>query len=314
MQAILKTHDAHANRPMLQVRVSCLVNGVVIDVDDIVEHAHCRRYGPLQLFVIELAVAQMCEQIHRTEITYGNLGVRRIQGNFSAQIRAVHSADMLLGRTDIARILERDPRVPGLEQHGQHLAPQLDCRHFSDQLDFAASSLVFILDVGTLEILAVALVQIGHIGWRKQRPVTVLHHPLHEQIGHPVGRVHVMRAPAIVTGVFAQFQKFLDIEMPGFKVCAHRPLALATLVDRDGSVVDYFEKRDDSLGFSVGSLYVRTQRPDRRPVVAQPARILGQQRIFLDGFVDSVQIIRNGGEITTGKLRAHRPGIEQGRR
>ena len=123
-----------------------------------------------------------------------------------------------------------------------------------------------------------------------------------------------MRAAAIVTGVLAQLQKLLDIEVPGFKVCAHRTLALATLVHRDGSVVDYLEKRDDPLGFPVGSLYVRTQRPNRRPVVAQPARILGKQRIFLDRFVDSVKIVGYGGEITTGKLRAHQPGIEQSRR
>ena len=83
--------------------------------------------------MIELAIAQMRGQIHRPQITHGNLGVRRIQGNFGAQIRAVYGADMLLGRADIARILERDPRVPGLEQHGQHLAPQLDCRQLSEQ-------------------------------------------------------------------------------------------------------------------------------------------------------------------------------------
>ena len=39
---------------------------------------------------------------------------------------------MLLRRADVARVLERDPRVAGLEQHGQHPPPQVDRAWFAE--------------------------------------------------------------------------------------------------------------------------------------------------------------------------------------
>jgi hypothetical protein len=53
----------------------------------------------------------------------------------------VHDADMLLRRAQVAGILEGDPRMPGLEQHGQHLAPQLHSRKLLEQLHLAGNGL-----------------------------------------------------------------------------------------------------------------------------------------------------------------------------
>src|SRR3546814_12792622 len=50
---------------------------------------------------------------------------------------------------------------------------------------------------------------------RKQRPLATFHDPLHGQIRHPVGRVHVVRAATVVARVFAQLEEFLDVEVPG---------------------------------------------------------------------------------------------------
>ena len=50
----------------------------------------------------------------------------------------MHHADMLLRRTDVARILESDPRMAGLEQHAEHLAPEREGRDLPVQLEFAA--------------------------------------------------------------------------------------------------------------------------------------------------------------------------------
>jgi hypothetical protein len=65
-----------------------------------------------------------------------------------------------------------------------------------------------------------------------------------------------VRAAAVVTGVLAQVEEFLDVEVPGFQVGAHRALALATLVDRDGGVVDHLEEGHDALALAVGALDV----------------------------------------------------------
>ena len=60
-------------------------------------------------------------------------------------------------------------------------------------------------------------------------------------------------------GVLAQFQKFFDIEVPGFQVGADCSLALAALVHGHGGVVDDFQKRHHALRFAVSALDVRTQ-------------------------------------------------------
>ena len=56
-----------------------------------------------------------------------------------------------------------------------------------------------------------------------------------------------MGTAAIVTGVFAQLEEFLDIHVPGFQVGADGAFALAALVNRNGGVVDHFQEGDNAL-------------------------------------------------------------------
>ena len=95
--------------------------------------------------------------------------------------------------------------------------------------------------------------QIRDIGWGKQGPAAFFHHPAHEQIGNPVGGVHVMGAAAVIAGVFAQLQKLLDVEMPCFQIGTDRALALAALVDCHGRVIDHFEKGNNPLRLAVST-------------------------------------------------------------
>ena len=123
-----------------------------------------------------------------------------------------------------------------------------------------------------------------------------------------------MRATAVVAGVLAQLQEFLDVEVPGFQVAAHRALALAALVDRHRGVVDHLQERHHALALAVGALDVAAERPHRRPVVAQPAGVLGEQRVFLDRLVDAVEVVGDGGQVARRQLRMPRAGVEQRRR
>ena len=133
--------------------------------------------------------------------------------------------------------------------------------------------------------------QVRHVGRREQGPVARLHHPFHEQVGNPVRRIHVVSAATVVAGVLAQLQELFDVEVPRLEVGADRPLALAALVHRHRGVVDDLEERDHPLRLAVGALDTGTQRTHRRPVVTQSTRILGEQRIFLDGVVDARQVV-----------------------
>ena len=159
--------------------------------------------------------------------------------------------------------------------------------------------------------MAVLVVQVGAVGGREQGPFAVFHDALHEQVGNPVRRVHVVRAAAFVAGVLAQFEEFLDVQVPGFQVRADRALALAALVHRHGGVVDHLQERDHALAFAVGALDVAAQRAHRGPVVAQAAGVLGQQRVFLDGVVDAFQVVRDRGQVARRQLRVQRARVEQ---
>jgi len=50
----LEAHDAQAHGAVAQVGVARFFHGVVVDVDHVVEHAHRRLDGALELVVIDL--------------------------------------------------------------------------------------------------------------------------------------------------------------------------------------------------------------------------------------------------------------------
>ena len=124
--------------------------------------------------------------------------------------------------------------MSGFEKHGKHLAPELHCGDLLEQLQFPARRLLLVACIRFLEPATPSVVQIGHVRWREQRPVTAFHHPLHEQVGNPIGCVHVVSATAIVAGVLAQLEEFLDVEMPGLEIRADRTLTFASVVRESG--------------------------------------------------------------------------------
>ena len=253
----------------------------------------------------------MGRQVHGTEVAYGDLVGTGVQGDFRAQVRAVHHAPMLLGRAQIARVLERDPGVAGFEQHGEHLAPELLGRDFLEQLDFALLCEGFVMLVAFTEGVAVQVVQIRRIAGREQGPVTVFAHALDQQIGHPVRRIHVVGSAAFVAGILAQLQELLDVQVPAFQVGTHRAFTLAALVDRHGGIVDYFQEGHHALALAVGSLDVGAQRTNWRPVVTQTASPFRQHGVITDGAVDVFKIVAYRRQITGRQLRMAGTAVEQ---
>ena len=91
------------------------------------------------------------------------------------------------------------------KQHGEHFAPQVVGLNGAAGFDFAGSSFLLISHIGFFERNAKFVVQVGAVRWGEQGPSAVFHDAAHEQVGNPVGGVHVVRAAAVVAGVFAQF-------------------------------------------------------------------------------------------------------------
>ncbi len=123
-----------------------------------------------------------------------------------------------------------------------------------------------------------------------------------------------MGAAAVVTSVLAQLQEFFDIQVPRLQVRADRALALAALVHGHGRVVHHLQERHDTLALAVRALDVRAECAHRSPVVAQAAGELAQQRVFLQGFVDTVKVVGHGRQIAARQLRAARATVEKCRR
>src|SRR5262245_65266153 len=123
---------------MPEVRTPRFRNGVEIDVDDVVEHAHRRRHRLLQPRLVQPAVLYMVDEVDRAEIADRGLLVRGVERDLGAEIRGVDYAGVALRRAEIAGILEGDPGMSGLEQHGQHLAPEIDGADLLEDADFAA--------------------------------------------------------------------------------------------------------------------------------------------------------------------------------
>ena len=313
VERILETHQAQAYRAVQHVRVLRLGHGVVIDVDHVIEHAHGGAYGAAQLVQVEAVLVDVLGQVDGTQVAHGDLVLVGVEGDLGAQVGRVHHAHMLLRRAQVAGILEGHPGMAGLEQHAQHLAPQVLRLEGLEQLELAAAGHGLVLRVALLESLAVQVVQVRHIVGGEQGPLAAVEDPLHEQVGDPVGGIHVVGAAAVVAGVLAQLDELLDIQVPGFQVGADRALALAALVYRHRGVVDHLQERHHTLGLAVGALDVGAQGSHRGPVVAQAAGKLGQHGVVLDGAVDAVQVVRHRGEVAGGQLRPQGAGVEQGR-
>ena len=201
--------------------------------------------------------------------------------------------------------------MAGFKQHGEHLAPQVGGEHLTRRFDLATSGTGFVDHIGFFEVGTKQVVQIGHVVGREQGPLAFFHHALHEQVGDPVGRVHVVGAAAVIAGVLAQLQEFFDVQVPSFQVSADRAFALAALVDRHGRVVDHFEEGHHALGLAVGAFDVGAQSAHAGPVVAQAAGEFGQQGVFFDGLVNAIQVVGHGGQVAARELAAQGAAVEQ---
>ena len=248
---------------MLQVGVARLLDRVVVDVDDVVEHAHrgarwssaawrgrahhavgrrpcaaSRLTEPRLQTAISVSLVLSVISVHRLEecttptcccgertlqaslnVIHGMAGLEQHREHACATARL---AGMLLEQLDLAA---RRPCPRSARRPPRTSRPNRSCRS-------------------------------GHVGRREQRPVAAFHHALHEQVGNPVRRVHVVRAAAVVAGVLAQLEELLDVEVPRLEVRAHRALALAALVDGHGRVVDHLEEGHHALRLAVGALDV----------------------------------------------------------
>ena len=201
------------------------------------------------------------------------------------------------------------------EDHGQHLAPEIGGTNAAEVRELPAIGHGLVGLVAGLEGGAREVVEVRCIAGGEEGPGAVFHDPLHEQVGDPVRRVHIVGAAAVVAGVLPQFEELLDIQMPAFQVGADGPLPLTALIHGHGSVVNHLQEGHHALALAVRALNVGAHGPHRRPVVSEAARKLGQHGVVVDGPKDAVEIVRHRGEVAGRELGPQGARVEErGRR
>jgi len=137
-------------------------------------------------------------------------------------------------------------------------------------VDLAFLGHLLVGEVALFELFAEGLVEVGGFVGAEEGPGAAGFHALHEQVGNPVRRVHVVRAAAVVAGVSAELEEFEDVVVPGLEVGAAGALALAALIDGDELVVVELEERDDAL--RTRRWCRRCRLPVPRTAVQEPPR------------------------------------------
>ena len=100
---------------------------------------------------------------------------------------------------------------------------------------------------------------------REQSPIAVFHYPLHEQVGNPVGRIHIVGTAAVITGVLAQFEKLFNVEVPGFEVGATGTAAFAPWFTATSWSLCNLRKGMTPCDLTVGALDEATGAADGGP-------------------------------------------------
>ncbi len=102
------------------------------------------RDGLLQPLLVNAGLCNVICQVHRPQIADRDLAVVGVQGDLGAEIRRMDNSDVLLRRAQVARILECNPGMSGLEEHRQHPAPEILRAHGSCHEHFATVRFGFV--------------------------------------------------------------------------------------------------------------------------------------------------------------------------
>ena len=312
IEGVLQTHDAETDGAVAAVGCSGGLCWVEVDVDDIIEGTDRDLDGVAELFVIEVAIGIEVRVEHNgAEITDSGLIGAGVERDLGAEIGAMDDAAVVLRAADVARIFKGDPWVAGLEDHTEHDFPEVNRGTLLPE-DFAALGHGFVFAVALFEGLTVELVEIRCLVGAEECPIGTGFHPLHKEVGNPVGRVHVVRAATVVTGVLTQFEKIVEVVVPSFEVGAAGAAALAALVDGDELVVVQLEEGNHALRLTVGAFDKAAGAANSSPRATESPSPLGEEGVVGDAAVhDRLDAIIDLVKVAGRELRVEGAGVEE---
>mmetsp|Transcript_23001 Transcript_23001/g.55770 ORF Transcript_23001/g.55770 Transcript_23001/m.55770 type:complete len:384 (+) Transcript_23001:718-1869(+) len=234
--------------PMSEVGAACLLDGVKIPLNDLVQVSGRNLDHPLQLIEIEGAlILDEAWEGNRGKIADGNL-VRGCELNdLCAKVGTTNSTQVLLVGLLVALVFVEHVRSPRLHLALEDLEPQLLCRN-----GLPAAALGLVLLVQGLEIRAISVLEPGGFVGTEQRPRPLSLHSLHEQVRDPERVEKVARSLLLLAVVLSQFQEIKHVRMPRFEIHCKGALAFASaLVHVAGGVVEDAEHRHQTARCAV---------------------------------------------------------------
>src|SRR3989338_10531308 len=190
----------------------------------------------------------------------------------------MHNPHVVLWRANIARILPGNPRVSGLKQHANHLAPEVGRGKTLPELYLPRVGHSFVVGVARFKRRPIEVVQVGCLVGREERPLSPITYPLHEEVGDPACGIDVVGAAAFVTRVLTQFSEVGEIVVPALQVDTRSTPATTRAINRRCDIVSNLKEWDDPLALDANALDKGTRSPHGRPVgpeASRPLRELG---------------------------------------
>jgi hypothetical protein len=230
---------------MLEIGVLCLWHRVVVLVNDFVQVlgdplCHC-----MKLLIVELASLSIHEpsQANGGEIANGDLIWTGVLHYFSAEIRALDRAKVLLVRLAVTSVLVKHVRGSSFDLRFDDLSPKPLSLH-----SLPASAILFILSVELFELFTPCLCKPRALIRAHESPILVLLDSLHEEIWYPESIEKITSSVFFLSVVLAELKIFIDIGMPGLKVDSESTSSLSTsLVNIASSVIEDLKHGDKAI-------------------------------------------------------------------
>mmetsp|Transcript_13702 Transcript_13702/g.29666 ORF Transcript_13702/g.29666 Transcript_13702/m.29666 type:complete len:227 (+) Transcript_13702:1024-1704(+) len=195
-EGISETLHAEPDGAVAEVGDACLLDRVVVGIDDTVEIARHVVRDVVQLLVVEDTVGDEARQGDGREVAHGDLFGRRVLDDLGAQVRAADCAEVLLVGLAVGRILVENIRRARLDLRVQDCEPEL-LRWYRSQ----SATLFLVPLIHCLKLVAPHVAQAGSFIRTEEAPLSVGLDALHEEVWDPQAVEEVARAVLILAVV-----------------------------------------------------------------------------------------------------------------
>mmetsp|Transcript_13701 Transcript_13701/g.29658 ORF Transcript_13701/g.29658 Transcript_13701/m.29658 type:complete len:291 (+) Transcript_13701:1024-1896(+) len=257
-EGISETLHAEPDGAVAEVGDACLLDRVVVGIDDTVEIARHVVRDVVQLLVVEDTVGDEARQGDGREVAYSDLFGRSELDDLGAQIGRTDGAEILLIGLAVGRILVQHVRRARLDLRVKDCEPERLRGHRSLRAPFFLIPLVQLL-----ELFAPHVTHTGRLVRAEEAPLAIRLDTPHEEVRNPQRIEEVARAALLLSVILPQVEERKDVGVPRLDVYGECAFALATaLVDVARSVVKDTEHRNQAIARTTRTLDVRTLGAD----------------------------------------------------